>query len=128
LVIFGVGPVATGPTFAHHAFAAEYDAQKKVTLKGAIVKMDWVNPHSWLYIDVKEPDGEMVTWALEFGPPQALYKRGWRKENLPVGEEVTVEAYLAKNGSRTANARNVVLVDGRNLFAGSSGTGAPDDK
>ena len=126
-VTVGLGlMLAVEPAFAHHAFASEFDANKRVELKGTIVKMLWTNPHGWLYIDVKEPDGKTATWALEFGGPTALYKRGWRKEDLPVGAEVSVKGYLAKNGTKTANASNVVLSDGRTLFAGSSGTGAPE--
>lgn len=117
--------LAAGTVSAHHAFAAEYDAAKPVTLKGTIVKMMWINPHGWLYIDVKEASGKVVPWALEFGGPSALYKRGWRKDDLPVGAEVTVTGYLAKNGTKTANASSVTLAGGKRLFAGSSNTGAP---
>lgn len=126
-VVVGAGiMLAPGPVFAHHAFASEFDANKPVELKGTIVKMMWTNPHGWLYIDVKEPDGKVTTWALEFGGPTGLYKKGWRKQDLPVGAEVLVKGFLAKNGTKTANASNVVLADGRRLFAGSSGTGAPE--
>lgn len=117
--------VATGTAFAHHAFASEYDAAKPVTLKGTIVKMQWINPHGWLHIDVKEPDGTVATWAIEFAGPSSLLKRGWRKTDLPVGAEVTVKGYLAKNGTKTAHSSGVSLPDGRALFSGSSGTGAP---
>ena len=119
-VILGVTPLV-----AHHSFSAEFDADKQVTLMGTITKMEWVNPHSWLHIDVKEPDGTVVSWAIEFGLPQSLYRRGWRQSDLPFGVEVTVEAYLAKDGTPTANAFNVTLPDGRRLFAGTSGSGAP---
>ena len=126
VVAIGVSILPTrGRLFAHHAFAAEFDAQKPVTLKGAIVKMEWFNPHAWLYIDVKEADGKATQWALEFSSAGQLTRRGWRMGDLPVGAEVTVEAYRAKNGSNTANAATVQLADGRRLFAGSSGTGAP---
>lgn len=110
----------SGPMFAHHQFASEFDANKKVTLKGKIVKMDWVNPHSWLFIDITGPDGTVVSWALEMGGPNSLIKRGWRKADLPVGALVTVEGFLAKNGTNTANANRVILPDGKALFAGSS--------
>ena len=113
--------VATSSLLAHHSFTAEFDATKPVTLKGKITKMLWTNPHGWLYIDVKGPDGKVVNWALEFGAPYALYKRGWRQKDLPVGADVTVEGWLAKDGSNTANAGKVSLADGRQLFAGSSG-------
>jgi hypothetical protein len=117
--------LAPGRLSAHHAFAAEFDAQKPVTLNGTIVRMEWFNPHAWLYIDVREPDGKTTQWALEFSSAGSLTRRGWRTDDLPVGAEVTVEGYRAKNGSNTANARTVQLADGRRLFAGSSGTGAP---
>ena len=111
---------ASGPVFAHHQFASEFDANKKVTLKGKVVKMAWVNPHAWLYIEVTEPDGTVVPWALEFGIPRTLIRQGWRKEDLPAGSIVTIEGYLAKNGTNSANASKVILSDGRALFAGSS--------
>lgn len=110
---------------AHHAFAAEFDALQPVTLKGTITKMEWVNPHAWLHIQVKNPDGSVASWALEFGSPNALYKRGWRKDKLPVGAEVTAKAFRAKNGSTTAHAEKVLMPDGIELFNASSGTGAP---
>ena len=120
--------LAATEVIAHHSFSAEFDAAKPVTLKGTITKMEWINPHCWLHIDVTEPDGTVVTWALEFALPQSLYRRGWRKSDLPFGAEVTVEGYLAKDGTPTANASTVTLADGRRLFAGSSGTGAPDPR
>ena len=122
---FAAGLVITAsPVSAHHAFAAEYDASKFVTMKGIVTKMDWVNPHAWLYIDVKEPNGPVVNWAVEFSNPNQLLHRGWRKTDLPVGAEVTVEAYLARNGSKTVNAANIILANGKELFAGSA-NGAP---
>ena len=125
-MVVGVGVLlAVPPLVAHHSFSAEFDADKQVTLIGTITKMEWVNPHSWLHIDVEEPDGTVVNWSIEFGLPQSLYRRGWRQSDLPFGAEVTVEAYLAKDGTPTANASNVTLADGRRLFAGTSGSGAP---
>jgi len=111
---------------AHHSFAAEFDERKPVTLKGTISKMEWVNPHSWLYIDVKRPDGKTEQWALEFGSPNQLYRRGWTRELLPIGAEVTVTGWLSRTDPLTANAGAVVLPDGNKLFAGSPGTGAPE--
>ena len=110
------------PMRAHHAFSAEYDAQLPITLKGTIAKMEWVNPHVWLYIDVKSPDGKVVQWALEFGSPNTLYKRGWRKDDLPVGAEVTIDGFRAKDGAPMANARSAVLANGKKLFGGSPET------
>jgi len=112
---------------AHHAFSAEFDANKPITIEGTIAKMEWVNPHAWLWIDVTNSDGTVDHWALEFGPPNALYRRGWRKSSVPVGAEVTATGFLAKDGRKIANADQVTLPDGRTLFAGSSGTGAPND-
>jgi uncharacterized membrane protein YgdD (TMEM256/DUF423 family) len=112
--------VATGSAFAHHQFSSEFDATKRVTLTGKVVKMAWVNPHAWLYIEVTEPDGKVVPWALEFGIPRTLIRQGWRKEDLPPGATVTIEGFLAKNGSKTANASKVTLAGGRVMFAGSS--------
>jgi hypothetical protein len=118
----------SAPLAAHHSFAAEFDESKPVTVKGTITRMDWVNPHSWLYIDVKAPDGTVQSWALEFGSPNQLYRRGWKKESLPVGAEVTVTGWLSRTEASKANAKDVILQDGKKLFAGSAGTGAPGEK
>ena len=117
--------VAQGAVFAHHSFTAEYDAAKPITLKGTITEMKWVNPHGWLHIDVADDQGKITNYAIEFAGGAALYRRGWRPKDLPVGQSVTVEGWLAKDGSAKANASRVTLADGRRLFAGSSGTGAP---
>jgi hypothetical protein len=110
---------------AHHAFAAEFDANKPVNFKGTITKMEWVNPHSWLHISVKKDDGTAESWAIEAGTPNVLFRRGFTKDTLSPGLEVVVDGYQAKDGSRRANGRDLTLPDGRKLFFGSSGTGAP---
>ena len=113
--------------FGHHSFSAEYDASKPIELKGRLTKVAWVNPHGWVYLDVKDENGNVVNWAVEFGSPNALLRRGLRKTDFPEGLEIVVEGYRAKNGSATVNGKSVKLPDGRNLFTGSSGTGAPYD-
>lgn len=113
---------------AHHAFTAEFDAERKVTLKGTVVIMEWVNPHAWLTIAVKGKSGQSEQWSLEFGPPNQLFRRGWRKTSLMPGTEVTATAYLAKDGRRVANAEVVTLPDGRQLGAAATGSGADPER
>ena len=125
--VLGIGLLLARPGSAHHAFAAEYDADKPVTLRGTLTKMDWVNPHGWLYVDVKEPDGQVVHWEIEAGNPNALLRRGLRATDFPAGVEVVISAYRSKNGTPRANGRTVKFADGRDFFLGSSGTGAPQD-
>ena len=122
-----VGLLAAASTSAHHSFNAEFDGTKPVTLKGTVVKMEWINPHSWITMDVKGQDGAVVTWRVETGAPNALFRRGFRRDSLPVGTEIVVEGFLAKNGTPTANGKDLTLPGGRKLFMGSSGTGAPGD-
>jgi hypothetical protein len=110
---------------AHHAFAAEFDANKPITFKGAITKMEWLNPHVWLHMEVKKTDGTVEEWAFEAGTPSVLFRRGFTKESLAVGTVVVVDGYQAKDGSRRGNGRDLTFADGRKLFMGSSGTGAP---
>ena len=120
--------LAAGRIEAHHAFAAEFDAEKKVTLVGTVVMMEWVNPHSWLTMDATADGGtEVARWSLEFGPPNALFRRGWRKTSLMPGMKVTATGFLAKDGRKVANADKVTLPDGRIFGAGAAGTGAPSD-
>jgi hypothetical protein len=118
---------ASAPVVAHHAFAAEFDGSKPVTLKGTVTKMEWINPHAWLHIEVKQPDGKIVSWMVEGGAPNALLRRGWNRNSVLPGMVVTVEGFRAKDGSNKANGREVTLPDGKRLFVGSSGTGAPID-
>ncbi len=110
---------------AHHAFAAEFDANKPVNFKGTITKMEWINPHSWLHVAVKQEDGTIVNWAIEAGTPNVLFRRGFTRDSLVPGTEVVIDGYQAKDGSSRANGRDLTLPDGRQLFLGSSGTGAP---
>jgi hypothetical protein len=112
---------------AHHAFAAEFDATKPIKLRGIVAKMEWINPHTWLHLDVKRPDGKTERWMIEGGPPNALYRRGFNRNSLPVGAEILVEGFRAKDGSLRGNGRELTFADGRRLFVGSSGTGAPRD-
>lgn len=122
LVVLVVGVVlATTSAFAHHSFSSEFNENAPVKLVGTVTKVDLVNPHMWVYMDVKNPDGTVANWAIEGGAPNAIYRRGLRKEDFPIGTQVTVDGYRAKNGSNTANGRTVTFLDGRNFFLGSSG-------
>ena len=118
---------AAVPVAGHHAFAAEFDATKPIKLTGTVTKMEWINPHTWIHITVKRPNGTSEAWAIEGGPPNALFRRGFTRNSLPTGAEIVVEGFQAKDGSRKANGRDVTFADGRKLFLGSSGTGAPVD-
>ena len=127
-VVAGLGLlVAPIAVHAHHAFAAEFDANKPVKLRGTVVKMEWINPHTWMHIEVKEPDGKVTQWAIEGGAPNAMFRRGWNMNSIKPGTEVVVDGYRAKTGENKANGRDVTLPDGKQLFMGSSGTGAPSD-
>jgi hypothetical protein len=120
--------LAAIPVLAHHSFAAEFDSTKPITLEGKFIKMDWVNPHSWIHLSaLNKETGKIEVWDVETGPPNTLYRNGWRKDAIKEGEEILVTGTLAKNGSNTVNARTVKTPDGKTLLAGSSegNTGAP---
>ena len=116
----GLGLMLAGPVFAHHSFAAQYDRDRPVTLVGPVTKIDWINPHARFFVDVKDANGKVVNWEVELAAPAMLVRRGWTRNSLKLGESVTVNAFLAKDGSNLANASTVTLVDGRKVFAGSS--------
>jgi hypothetical protein len=117
--------VSSGTVFSHHSFSAEYDANKPVTLRGKVSKVEWTNPHARFYVDVRDDAGTVTNWNLELASPNVLVRNGWSRRTINVGDEVTVEGSLAKDGSKMANARVVRLADGRRVFAGSSGGDAP---
>jgi hypothetical protein len=112
---------------AHHAFAAEFDANKPVKFEGVVTRMQWINPHVWLHMDVKTPDGKVESWAFEAGTPNVLFRRGFTKNSLLPGTRIVIDGYRAKDGSRRANGRDITFPDGKKMFMGSSGTGAPHE-
>jgi hypothetical protein len=128
VVVIILGILGTSPLLAHHSFTAEFDETKHVMLTGTVTEMRWSNPHGWIYIDVKGPDGKVVNWACETGSVNGLYRRGWRKEDLAAGTVLTVEGWAARNGSPTLNAQSLLLPDGRRLFAGSSNNKSDEQK
>jgi len=121
--LFVIGGAA--PLSAHHAFSAEFDASKPVKFEGTVTKMQWTNPHVWLYVDVKKADGKVENWAFEAGTPNVLFRRGFTKNALLPGTKVIVDGYQSKDGTHRANGRDITFTDGRKLFLGSTGTGAP---
>jgi hypothetical protein len=120
--------LATTPVLAHHAFSAEFDAKKPVHLEGVVSRVEFINPHVWIHVEVKGPDGKVTTWMIEAGSPNVLLRRGFTKTTVAPGTRVVVDGYQAKDGSLRANGRDITLSDGRKLFLGSSGTGAPYDE
>ena len=128
LLSAALGLAAAAPAAAHHAFGGEFDANRPVLLRGPIVKVEWVNPHTWIHMEVKRPDGGTEVWMIEGGSPNSLRRQGITRNSLPIGTEIVVDGYQARDHTlKRANGRNITYPDGRKLFFGSSGTGAPRD-
>lgn len=128
LACAALAAAATAPAAAHHSFAAEFDANQPVELHGTITKMEWINPHSWLHIDVKNDDGTTTPWMIEGATPNTLLRRGFTRDNVKAGTEITIIGFRAKNGANRANGRDLILPDGSRLFMASPNTGAPGDE
>lgn len=127
-ILLGVaGLSATLPLLAHHAFSSEFDANAPVTLRGPITKVEWINPHAWIHMEVKAPSGKAEVWMVEGGTPNTLQRRGITRDSIAIGTSIVVAGFKAKDGRLRANGRDITFPDGRTLFMGSSGTGAPSD-
>ena len=125
----GIGLLAaTLPLVAHHSFAAEFDNAKPISLQGVVTKLDWMNPHIWIYLDTKDDAGAVAHWQCEGGPPNALTRQGWSKDSLKISDQVTIEGFRSKDGTNTCNARSVKLPNGKSVFAGSAEDGGPSKR
>jgi Family of unknown function (DUF6152) len=118
---------SAAPAWAHHAFAAEFDSSKPIKLHGVVSKMEWINPHAWIHLDVKNDDGTVTSWMVEGGSPNTLLRNGFTKASLPVGTEIVVDGYQAKDATNKMNGRDITFPDGRKLFVGSAGQQGPPD-
>ena len=127
LVMVGLVALAAAPVVAHHAFSAEFDADRPLQLTGEVTRVEWINPHAWVHLDVTNEDGSVTSWMVEGGTPNTLLRRGFTRDSLLPGTEIIVDGYQAKDGSNKGNGRDLTFRDGRKLFMGSSGTGAPRD-
>jgi len=129
VLVGGIGLLAASlPLVAHHSFAAEFDSAKSVSLTGTVTKIDWMNPHIWLYLDAKDESGTVAHWQCEGGPPNVLTRNGWSKDSLKVGDQATIDGFRAKDGTNTCNARSVKLPSGKSVFAGSAEDGGPNKR
>jgi hypothetical protein len=129
VLVAGIGLLAaTLPLVAHHSFAAEFDSTKAITLDGVVTKLDWMNPHIWIYLDTKDDSGTVAHWQCEGGPPNALTRQGWSKDSLKISDQVTIQGFRSKDGTNTCNARSVKLPNGKSVFAGSAEDGGPSKK